>query len=47
MEKVGWTKRVNPFEGAAKELAALLRAFELTDAGAKAVTAALAKIRAR
>jgi hypothetical protein len=49
MEKVGWTKRVNPFEGApnAKELAALLRAFELTDAGTKAVTAALAKIRAR
>jgi hypothetical protein len=49
MEKVGWTKRVNPFEGTpnAKELGALLRMFELTEEGAKAVVTALARIRMR
>lgn len=49
MEKVGWTKRVNPFEGTpnAKELGALLRIFELTEEGAKAVVSALARIKMR
>jgi hypothetical protein len=45
MEKVGWTKRLNPFEGT-PELAALLRAFALTEDGAKAVVAALARLKA-
>jgi hypothetical protein len=49
MEKVGWTKRVSPFEGTpnAKELGALLRMFELTEEGAKAVVSALARIKMR
>ncbi len=48
MEKAGWTKRVNPFEGSpnAKELAALLRSFALTEDGAKAVAVALARLKA-
>jgi hypothetical protein len=49
MEKVGWTRRVNPFEGApnASQLANLLRSYELTPEGAKAAQAALARVRAR
>jgi hypothetical protein len=48
MEKAGWTKRVNPFEGSpnAKELAALLRSFALTEDGAKAAAVALARLKA-
>lgn len=43
MEPVGWTKRTDPFADAPPEVAKLLRSFELTESGAAAVKAALAK----
>ena len=48
MEKVGWTKRVDLESSPnTKALAALLKAFELTEPGAQAVRAALSKLKAR
>ena len=47
METAGWTKRVNAFADMPPEVAKLLRGFELTEAGAAAVKAALAKTQSR